>query len=734
MAILKRIFGLQNEETQDTLDQIVWNSEQFDSKLEAAVLFGYFIAACQGHYSDNNCYFGGYGNNFTFFEFEQSIASYLNCVKKKINDKTIKLQVPFAKKILKTGKKILKILRKGGEKSFYLGYRGNVNFPELHDLFYELYKEFSKKNSWHGDETFKIFKNAGYVVKNRNKSFFIRLIRSQNNIKNTAKVSRDLNKILAYAGSFEEINSDVGYEVIEQVYLNIALPYERQYQPVVRGRLIEYIIKGFYSKTMQQLFQLSKKISEKYRAKNGEISMLKFRYKVAFDFLNSKFHFLNCCSGYTFQEDIKKFEQNTRQLMNFLEKYLPDDRFAATIFNIDEKLKSKNFLTDLVSLFKDIESFIPNIDSNYLQDLVNEIFIFDEYKEEIHSNTMLRKSIRKHNCEYFSSEQKCNCLQEICRFAHMYKKYSTLSDYVFIRKLGEGGFGEVFEIENQVDGSRKAIKILCFSDIVEKILFHSGHDKKIKDECYYDNILFQELQRNKNITSKYVAKVLDVSKDGFLIREYFDHTLADELEKEIRFDENTILKYAGQISEGMADALIEGIEHRDLNPNNVGIDKKGNIKIFDFGLSDFFEQHPGVSTVCGIDTRDPRHIEGKPYDSMSDVYSVGAIVYVLLTGKSPLEYSGKRNIQNSAIRKKQNTEAVEGYNSKGIKGLIQEAEKYTQNKFLLKFIEKTLAPNLNERFNDVKMLYNFVNRYQRRTEAKKLLEQPDPEIDELLQS
>jgi len=324
-----------------------------------------------------------------------------------------------------------------------------------------------------------------------------------------------------------------------------------------------------------------------------------------------------------------------------------------------------------------------------------------------------------------------------------------------VRKLGEGGFGKAYEVIKQGNQNyRKTFKIFGFSDTVKEILniedipiadisasdepddsdddseefWLSDEDPEPSPESY----LLQDLERIKKIKSDYVAQVDELGRiflekkfcvGGFLIREYFDHTLTKELENVGgKFEEAQVIQYLKQISRGMADAWAAGIQHRDLNPNNIGISENGNIKIYDFGLSDYFETHPGLSTVCGIDTRDPRHIEGAKYDPMSDVYSVGAIVYLMVTGESPLEYAGERNVKDKKIRALQNKEAVESYKRKNIQGILERVEECTEQyhplnrKFLSYFIEKTMCPvdgqaAENKRFGNVETLNRHVQSY-----------------------
>jgi len=98
------------------------------------------------------------------------------------------------------------------------------------------------------------------------------------------------------------------------------------------------------------------------------------------------------------------------------------------------------------------------------------------------------------------------------------------------------------------------------------------------------------------------------------------------------------ISLARQISEGLADAHRLGIVHRDLKSRNIMIDKNGNARIMDFGLARSIESDEitGTGTIVGTPKyMSPEQVEGKEVDHRSDVYSLGIILYEMVTGKVP---------------------------------------------------------------------------------------------------
>ena len=107
-----------------------------------------------------------------------------------------------------------------------------------------------------------------------------------------------------------------------------------------------------------------------------------------------------------------------------------------------------------------------------------------------------------------------------------------------------------------------------------------------------------------------------------------------------RLDTGTAISIAKQICEGLEEAHSLGIVHRDLKPNNIMIDDNGNARIMDFGIARTVKGKSITGSGAMIGTPEymsPEQVEAKEIDQRSDIYSLGIIMYEMLTGRLPFE-------------------------------------------------------------------------------------------------
>jgi serine/threonine-protein kinase len=100
------------------------------------------------------------------------------------------------------------------------------------------------------------------------------------------------------------------------------------------------------------------------------------------------------------------------------------------------------------------------------------------------------------------------------------------------------------------------------------------------------------------------------------------------------------ISIANQVCEGLAEAHRLGVVHRDLKSNNIMIDKEGNVRIMDFGIARSLEAKgiTGAGVMIGTpEYMSPEQVEGKDVDQRSDIYSLGVILYEMVTGRVPFE-------------------------------------------------------------------------------------------------
>jgi serine/threonine-protein kinase len=220
------------------------------------------------------------------------------------------------------------------------------------------------------------------------------------------------------------------------------------------------------------------------------------------------------------------------------------------------------------------------------------------------------------------------------------------SRFRIIRLLGRGGMGEVYEADDLELGGRIALKTL-------------------RPEIARNEQFLQRFKREVNlarqITHPNICRVFDVGFDGgqaFLTMELLrGRSLAERIRQGPPLSRSEIRRYAKEILEAVAAAHSRRITHRDLKPGNITITEDGSVKIVDFGLAKSLQplevnsvedtavmaQETRAGVVLGTPGyMSPEQALGRPVDERSDLFSVGAVLYEMVTGRRPFG-SGHQN-------------------------------------------------------------------------------------------
>jgi serine/threonine-protein kinase len=201
--------------------------------------------------------------------------------------------------------------------------------------------------------------------------------------------------------------------------------------------------------------------------------------------------------------------------------------------------------------------------------------------------------------------------------------------YKYIEKIGKGAFGTVLLMEDTVVEERLILKFL--------------NPNVASDEEMMKRFV-HELRYSRKITHKNVIRIYDflyIQGNYAISMEYFpSHTLGGEIINEKPVELKRAVKFGIDIATGMAVAHQAGIVHRDLKPANVLIDNDSLLKIVDFGVAAAQSQGDTQLTKTGYVIGSPKYmapeqILGKKVDERADIYSLGVILYELLTGVPP---------------------------------------------------------------------------------------------------
>jgi serine/threonine protein kinase/tetratricopeptide (TPR) repeat protein len=211
----------------------------------------------------------------------------------------------------------------------------------------------------------------------------------------------------------------------------------------------------------------------------------------------------------------------------------------------------------------------------------------------------------------------------------MYTGSILAGRYEIIEELGKGGMGKVYKARDKEINEKIAIKIIRPDIATNKKIIERFHN---------------ELKMARTITHKNVCRMHDLGRDEdtrFITMEYVS---GEDLKKSIRrmgpLTVRKALSIGKQICHGLSEAHHLGVYHRDLKPHNIMIDREGNAKIMDFGIALSSEADGITDSNIIIGTPQylsPEQVEGKKVDQRSDIYSLGVILFEMVTGQVPFD-------------------------------------------------------------------------------------------------
>jgi serine/threonine protein kinase/Tfp pilus assembly protein PilF len=201
--------------------------------------------------------------------------------------------------------------------------------------------------------------------------------------------------------------------------------------------------------------------------------------------------------------------------------------------------------------------------------------------------------------------------------------------YQIIEELGHGGMGRVYKVFD--------------TDIKEKIAL-----KLLRPEIALDKETIErfsnELKLARKISHRNVCRMFDLGKSEGTTFITMEFVPGEDLKKLIRktgqLGAGRAVSIAKQVCEGLAEAHHLGTIHRDLKPQNIMVDEDGNARIMDFGIARSLRGKgiTGAGVMIGTpEYMSPEQVEGKEVDERSDIYSLGVVLFEMVTGHVPFE-------------------------------------------------------------------------------------------------
>lgn len=291
----------------------------------------------------------------------------------------------------------------------------------------------------------------------------------------------------------------------------------------------------------------------------------------------------------------------------------------------------------------------------------------------------------------------------------MLTKGQKINDrYEIIKTIGEGGMANVYLAEDTILERKVAIKVLR-GDL-------SNDEKFIRR-------FKREALSVSNLSHPNIVEVYDVGEeDGnyYIVMEYIEgKTLKQLLQKRGALTLNEVIDIMTQLTDGLAHAHEAYIIHRDIKPQNIMIEDNGLVKITDFGIAMALNstQLTQTNSVMGsVHYLPPEQANGKGSTVKSDIYSLGILMYELLTGSVP--FKGDTAVEIALKHMKEKIPSIRKQNPT----IPQSVEN---------IVLKATAKNPKNRYDNVRDMYKDLQTALQRDNEKRLVyEYPENDLEE----
>ena len=247
--------------------------------------------------------------------------------------------------------------------------------------------------------------------------------------------------------------------------------------------------------------------------------------------------------------------------------------------------------------------------------------------------------------------------------------------YEITELLGEGGMSYVYKAVDKQLQRTVAIKTL--------------KPTYVQQEKFVDRFK-REAQTAANINHPNIVQIFDwgIGEEPFFVMEYIEgSTLTSIIQKRRPISLNDILFIGAQVASGLQAAHDNGLVHRDIKPGNIMITPDGKVKVTDFGIVSLQNEESDITKTGSIlgtaSYISPEQAQGKPVSKESDLYSLGTVIYELITGNPP--FVGDTPIATATKHITEKPEKLSKYRNdipKGIENAVLKLlHKYPKDRF-----------------------------------------------------